>query len=101
MNRKSLILASVLAAVGFSASAQEATLFNDVPQSNKSRAEVKAELVQAQAKGFAVQGGEATLFADSALTGSRDRATVRAEAAQLLDSDSAYRVAYRNLYIGG
>ena len=100
MNRKSIVLASVLAAVGFGASAQEATPF-EIPQSTKSRAEVKAELAQAQAEGFAIRGGEATIFADSRAVGSRDRAEVRAEASQLLDASSAYRSAYRNLYIGG
>jgi len=101
MNRKSALLASVLAAAAFGASAQEATLFDDVPQSTKTRAEVKAELAQAQAEGFEISGGEATLFADTGVVGTRDRAEVRAEAAQLLDSSSAYRIAYRNLYIGG
>jgi len=101
MNRKSALLASVLAAAAFGVAAQEATPIPDAPQSTKTRAEVKAELAQAQAEGFAIRGGEATLFADQGVVGTRDRAEVRAEAAQLLDSSSAYRTAYRNLYIGG
>ncbi len=101
MNRKSALLASVLAAAAFGASAQEATLFDDAAQSTRTRAEVKAELAQAQAQGLVVSGGEATVFAEQRVVGNRERAEVRAEAAQLLDGNSAYRIAYRNLYIGG
>ena len=101
MNRKSALLASVLAAAAFGASAQEATLFDDAPQGTKTRAEVKAELAQAQAQGFEIVGGEATLFAEPRVAGTRDRAEVRAEAAQLLDASGAYRTAYSNLYVGG
>lgn len=97
MSRKSLVLASVLAAAGFGVSAQEATPLPDVAQGTLTRAEVKADLAQARAEGFAVRGGEATIFADSQVVGTRDRAEVRAEAARLLADPSAKQ----RYYIGG
>ncbi len=97
MNIKSTVLASVLAIDGFGVSAQEATPLPDFPQSTMTRAEVAADLAHAKANGFVVRGGEATVFADSGIVGSRDRADVRAEAAQLLADPSAKQ----RYYIGG
>ncbi len=97
MNIKSTVLASALALAGFGAVAQEATPLPEFPQSTLSRAEVKADLAEAKAKGFAVRGGEATIFADRGNVGSRDRAEVRAEALQLLADPSAKH----RYYVGG
>ncbi len=89
MNIKSTVFASAFALAGFGAVAQEATPLPEFPQSTMTRAEVKAELADAQAHGFAVRGGEATIFADRGSVGSRDRAEVRAEALDLLADPSA------------
>ena len=82
MNTKSLALATLLAVVGATASAQEATPWPEFDNfvSHKTRAEVKAELERARTEGFAFTGGEATVFRDTPVVGTRDRAAVRAEA---------------------
>lgn len=84
MNAKTLVAAVLSATFAVGAFAQEATAddanFVARAQSTKSRADVLAELKQAQADGTYVAGGEATLFADVPVAGQRTRAEVRKEA---------------------
>lgn len=108
MTTKSLALAALLAAVGTTASAQEATPWPEFDNfvSHKTRAEVKAELAQARAEGFAFTGGEATVFREAPVVGTRDRAAVRAEARAAAKARAAAPAAPQDptaglMYVGG
>lgn len=108
VNTKSLALVTLLAVVGATASAQEATPWPELDNlvSHKARAEVKAELAQARAKGFAFTGGEATIFRDAPVVGTRDRAAVRAEARAAAKARAATPAASQDptaglMYVGG
>lgn len=108
MTTKSLVLASVLALVGTAALAQEATPWPEFDNlvSTKTRAEVKAELAQARAEGFAFTGGEATLFREVPVAGTRERAAVRAEARAAAKARQGATAAPQDptaelMYIGG
>jgi hypothetical protein len=81
MNIKHIIAVSAIAFLGTSAMAQEATYeYPTQTVAGKSRAEVKAELVQARAAGTLVADGEAAPNVAQAVTSGRSRAEVRAEA---------------------
>lgn len=86
MNTKTLVAAVLSATFAVGAFAQEATAddanFVAQAQSTKSRADVRAELKQAQANGTYVAGGEGTIFADTPAVGQRTRAEVRKEAVE-------------------
>lgn len=81
MNATHIIAVSALAFMGSQAMAQEATYEYPEPAvSQKSRAEVRAELDEARAQGHLYAGGEGTPFQLAAATsGPRTRADVQAE----------------------
>jgi DNA-binding IclR family transcriptional regulator len=81
MNASHIIAVSALAFLGSQAMAQEATYEYPAPAvSQKSRAEVRAELDEARAQGHLYAGGEATPYQLAAATsGPRARADVRVE----------------------
>ncbi|MFN3297240.1 hypothetical protein [Caldimonas sp.] len=82
MNAKTLIAAVVSAGFAAGAFAQEATIFEIPTTSELSRAEVKAQIQQADRD--VLFAGEATVFAEAAPTQGRSREEVRAEARQAL-----------------
>jgi hypothetical protein len=80
MNAKHIVSALSIAFAAGSAMAIEATQFDDTP-STLTRAEVKAEMLAAQAEQSVVVGGEATVFVDAPVASvGRDREDVRTEA---------------------
>jgi hypothetical protein len=82
MNRKQIATAALLAFAGVAAMAQEATPDNWTRVgATQSRDQVRAEVTQAIAAGTLVRGGEATVFADRAVS-VKSRDEVRAEARQ-------------------
>lgn len=94
MNRKQVFAALAIAFAGNAAMAFEATEF-EVPASTLTRAEVKAELAQAQRDGTLLSGGEATVFVDRPVASVRSRDDVRAEARAFVRSGE-----FNSLYVG-
>ncbi|WP_019561904.1 MULTISPECIES: DUF4148 domain-containing protein [Caldimonas] len=83
MQAKTLIATAVFAGFAAGAFAQEATVFDIPTTSQLTRAEVKAQIRQADPA--VLYAGEATVFADNAkATAGRSREEVRAEARQAL-----------------
>ena len=92
MFSKLLIVASLSVAAGH-ALASEATVFDDHFMAQKTRAQVKAEVLQARDSGTLDRSGEATREPATAMS-MRTREAVRAEA--IADAGRTNR-----LYIGG
>lgn len=89
MNAKTLIAAVLSAGFAAGAFAQEATIFEIPTTSELSRAEVKAQIRNADRA--VLYAGEATVFADAApTTAGRTRAEVRAEAREALRSGFSF-----------
>lgn len=89
MNTKHIIAAAAFAIVGASAFAQEGVRWPDPATpvvSQKSRADVQAELTQARAENPRFNVSESRWLPDTEFVGTRSRAEVRAEAAQAAHS---------------
>ncbi len=91
MNAKKLIAAVAVFAATSSAFANEWVDFNDF-QSTKTRAEVSAELKEAQAQGAYVAGGEEFTTPDVPFASTKTRAQVMAELKQAQE-DGSYALA--------
>jgi len=94
MNAKQIVAAVSLALAGSAAFAIEATQL-EVPVSTLTRAQVQAELAQAQRDGSWIASGEATVFADAPVASNVSRADVRADARGALRADP-----FNALYVG-
>jgi len=79
MNVKQLIALSALALAGTAALADDITIANESFVAQKSRAEVRAELVKARAEGTLQQAGEGYTAVPMASQSSLTREQVRAE----------------------
>jgi len=79
MNVKQLIALSALAFAGTAAMADDITIANDSFVAQKSRAEVRAEVVQARAAGTLQAAGEVDTGVSTATASTLTREQVRAE----------------------
>jgi hypothetical protein len=93
MNAKNLIAAIAILAGTSSAFAAEWVDFSDF-QSTKTRAEVMAELKDAQAQGTYVAGGQEFAAPDAKFASTKTRAQVMAELKQSQD-DGSYALAHQ------
>jgi hypothetical protein len=77
---KSIVIALSLSVLSLGAVASEATIFDDTVHSTRTRAEVRAEVIAALARGERLSYGEAQVTSPGRVTYTADRAMVLAEA---------------------